>query len=166
MAFYFYCYVCEISLICFLSSFVLGTSTPTIDSADVINETVVTDKNVTVTKVFLRLHGEHLGPDTRIRPSLHVAESGSECSNDELSHLEFAIEWSNETSSVVSIESDSLPLSQFALCVLDVARTSELKNPNRDAPKWLNQGSGALFRTSGFSDSEDNSLMPAELANK
>lgn len=157
MAFYFNCCACEISLLCFLNLLIIVTSFGKINSVNVINETLITDKNVTSAKLFLKLTGENLSSNIRIKPSVHVSEFRSECSSYELLDAKFVTEWFNDTSSVVSIVLDInvKQFSKFALCVLN--RTSDYNTINSDSPKWLNQGSDALFRTNEFSTLDGHS---------
>lgn len=171
MAFRFYVYVFEISLLYYISSFVFCNETPSIDSVQIMNETFFTDKESTLVKLTLQLSGNNFHENMKIRPSFSKAEYGTECLEDEMASLEsFEYPYNgfgNSTFSVISVtfayNSDS-PFTDISLCILNLSRSNSENEISNDTSvsKWLNSGKSFAFRTKSLIDAENKNLFSDE----
>ncbi len=165
MAFNFYSYRLEISLLCLLnvlSVTVVYSAVTVVDNVNVINETVSIDRNnVTRIKMFLQLWGEHLERNVRIR----LATNGR-CDQDEsFPTYELVPEKRYNDSlyvmSVDMLDSYSSP-TQLSLCV---SNSSESLTDLDDIVEWSHQQNSVFHRDRGRSRTEDDGHYIALMEN-
>lgn len=174
MAFHFFHYVFEISLLCFISSYVFCYDSPHIDNVQVIDETSFTDKNSTFHEITVLLLGNNFHKNMKIKLSHVNGEYGSECLENETDNFEpihLSEKWLNSTFSMISVKFPydyDTPFTDFSLCVLNVSRTNNVNESDYDIGynKWLHSGKSVSFRTKPLIDPNNDGFSVHVLPEK